>query len=327
MAKRLWELFYTFAKVGVMTFGGGYAMLPILQREVVENKGWATEEELADWFAIGQCTPGVIAVNTATFAGRKVLGNIGGVAATLGVVFPSLIIISLLAGVITTFAEVAWVKNAFAGIRVCVCVLIFNAVVKLWKKSVVDKKTLALYALILLASLLTGLFAIGGGMATLPFLYDMADKTGWFTRAQLADMIAVSESTPGPIGVNMATYVGFLTGGVPGAVTATVGLIAPSVIVILIVAAFLQAFRDSKYVAGAFYGLRPASTALITAAGLVVVRETFWLTGGVLFWQGTVLAAVLLVLTRWVKQTKNWHPIVFIGLSALVGVVFRFAGA
>ena len=166
----------------------------------------------------------------------------------------------------------------------------------------------------------TGLFAIGGGMATLPFLYDMADKTGWFTRAQLADMIAVSESTPGPIGVNMATYVGFLTGGVPGAVTATVGLIAPSVIVILIVAAFLQAFRDSKYVAGAFYGLRPASTALITAAGLVVVRETFWLTGG-------VLAAVLLVLTRWVKQTKNWHPIVFIGLSALVGVVFRFAGA
>ena len=163
----------------------------------------------------------------------------------------------------------------------------------------------------------TGLFAIGGGMATLPFLYDMADKTGWFTRAQLADMIAVSESTPGPIGVNMATYVGFLTGGVPGAVTATVGLIAPSVIVILIVA----------YVAGAFYGLRPASTALITAAGLVVVRETFWLTGGVLFWQGTVLAAVLLVLTRWVRQTKNWHPIVFIGLSALVGVVFRFAGA
>ena len=94
MAKRLWELFYTFAKVGVMTFGGGYAMLPILQREVVENKGWATEEELANWFAIGQCTPGVIAVNTATFAGRKVLGNIGGVVATLGVVFPSLIIIS-----------------------------------------------------------------------------------------------------------------------------------------------------------------------------------------------------------------------------------------
>ena len=172
-----------------------------------------------------------------------------------------------------------------------------------------------------------GLFAVGGGMATLPFLYDISDKTGWFTRAQLADMIAVSESTPGPIGVNMATYVGFITGGVPGALTATIGLITPSIIIILIVAAFLQAFRDSRYVTGAFYGLRPASTALITAAGLVVVRETFVLTDGVFFWQGLLLAAVLLVFTRWVKETKNWHPIVFIGISALVGVVFRFAGA
>lgn len=172
----------------------------------------------------------------------------------------------------------------------------------------------------------TGLFAVGGGMATLPFLYDMADKTGWFTRAQLADMIAVSESTPGPIGVNMATYVGFLTKGVPGAVTATLGLVAPSIIVILIIAAFLQAFRDSKYVSGAFYGLRPASTALITAAGLVVVKETFVVSTG-FFWQGLILAAVIIVLTNFVKQTKGWHPIIFIGLSALAGVVFRFAGA
>ena len=172
----------------------------------------------------------------------------------------------------------------------------------------------------------TGLFAIGGGMATLPFLYDMSDKTGWFTRAQLADMIAVSESTPGPIGVNMATYVGYLTGGVPGAVTATLGLVTPSIIVILIVAAFLQAFRTSRYVTGAFYGLRPASTALITAAGLVVVKETFVVSAG-FFWQGLILAAVIVVLTNFVKQTKKWHPIVFIGLSALVGVVFRFAGA
>lgn len=172
----------------------------------------------------------------------------------------------------------------------------------------------------------TGLFAIGGGMATLPFLYDMADKTDWFTRAQLADMIAVSESTPGPIGVNMATYVGYLTKGVPGAITATLGLVAPSIIIILIVAAFLEAFRTSKYVSGAFYGLRPASTALITAAGLVVVKETFVASTG-FFWQGLILAAVIIVLTNFVKQTKKWHPIVFIGLSALVGVVFRFAGA
>ena len=155
--KLLAQLFLTFAKVGVMTFGGGMAMLPILQREVVEDKGWATDEELVDYFAIGQCTPGVIAVNTATFIGQKKGGIAGGIVATLGVVFPSLVIISILAGLITNFSHLAWVQNAFAGIQVCVCVLIFNAVVKLWKKSVVDKKTLALYAVILLASLLTDL--------------------------------------------------------------------------------------------------------------------------------------------------------------------------
>ena len=155
--RELWDLFLTFAKMGVMTFGGGYAMLPILQREVVENKRWATEEELTDYFAIGQCTPGIIAVNTATFIGQKQRGNLGGIFATLGVVFPSVVIISLLAGVITAFSHLAWVQNAFAGVRVCVCVLIFNAVFKLWKKSVVDKITGGIFLLVLVASLLTEL--------------------------------------------------------------------------------------------------------------------------------------------------------------------------
>jgi len=146
------EMFLTFTKVGVMTFGGGYAMLPILQREVVENKGWATEEELMDYFAIGQCTPGVIAVNTATFIGQKNKGIPGGILATLGVVFPSLIIISLLAGVIEAFSHLQWVQNAFGGIRVCVCVLIVNAVVKLYKKAVVDIPTLIIFILVAIGS-------------------------------------------------------------------------------------------------------------------------------------------------------------------------------
>jgi len=157
MLRDMLELFLTFAKVGVMTFGGGYAMLPILQREVVENKGWATEEELADYFAIGQCTPGVIAVNTATFIGRKKDGVPGGIVATLGVVFTSLVIISLLAGVITRFSELVWVKNAFAGIRVCVCVLIFNAVWKLGKKAVIDKWTAGIFLLVAAGAILTDL--------------------------------------------------------------------------------------------------------------------------------------------------------------------------
>ena len=153
----LLKLFLTFAKVGVMTFGGGYAMLPILQREIVDNNGWATDEELADYFAIGQCTPGIIAVNTATFIGQKKAGTLGGIAATLGVVFPSVIIISLLAGIIQQFSHLAIVKNAFGGIRVCVCVLIFNSVLKLWKAAVTDKITIVIFASVLAAALLTNL--------------------------------------------------------------------------------------------------------------------------------------------------------------------------
>ena len=169
----------------------------------------------------------------------------------------------------------------------------------------------------------TGLFAVGGGLATLPFLYDMAERTGWFTAAQLADMLAVSESTPGPIGVNMATYVGCASAGIPGAVVATLGLVAPSVIVVLIVAAFLKSFRDNRWVSAAFYGLRPASTAMVAAAGISVVLLTFW-NGAAeglarINWPAAALAAVLLVLTRWVEPMKKLHPIVFIAASAVVG--------
>ena len=160
LLKELLSLFLTFAKVGVMTFGGGYAMLPILQREVVENKGWATDEELTDYFAIGQCTPGVIAVNTATFIGQKHRGIIGGIVATLGVVFPSLIIIAALAGVIDAFSHLTWVQHAFAGIRVCVCVLIFNAVLKLWKGAVKDVWGLVIFLVILALSVFTKLSPI-----------------------------------------------------------------------------------------------------------------------------------------------------------------------
>lgn len=155
--KELLDLFLTFARVGGLTFGGGYAMLPILQREVVEKKRWATDEELADYYAIGQCTPGVIAVNTATFIGYNRRGVAGGVIATLGVVFPSLVIITLLAALISNFADLAVVKNAFAGIRVCVCVLIFNAVLKLLKSSVIDAATCVIFVLVALFACLTDL--------------------------------------------------------------------------------------------------------------------------------------------------------------------------
>ena len=142
--KELWTLFWTFAKMGVMTFGGGMAMLPILQREVVENKHWATEEEMTDYYAIGQCTPGIIAVNTATFIGQKYKGIAGGIVATLGLVFPSLVIISILAGLINNFADLAWVQNAFAGVRVAVSALIVMSVWQLARKNVKSPLQIAL---------------------------------------------------------------------------------------------------------------------------------------------------------------------------------------
>ena len=151
--KQLWQLFAAFARVGVLTFGGGYAMIPILEREIVDKKGWASSEELMDYYAVGQCTPGIIAVNTATFIGRKIAGIWGGIVATAGIAFPSLVIICVIAGVLQNFAEIPAVQSAFAGIRVCVCVLIFNAVVKLWKAAVPDKGALVLVLLVFILSL------------------------------------------------------------------------------------------------------------------------------------------------------------------------------
>lgn len=182
----------------------------------------------------------------------------------------------------------------------------------------------------------TGLFAVGGGMATLPFLYEMSTKTGWFSEAMLADMIAVSESTPGPIGVNMATYVGFETAGIPGAVIATLGLICPSVIIILVIARVLLQFRNNKTVDAVFYGLRPCSIGLIAAAGLLVARVTFlnpealelgngfasWT--GLFRWKALLLAVLLLLATRGIKKLKGLHPVVFIAFSAVVGILFSF---
>lgn len=185
-----------------------------------------------------------------------------------------------------------------------------------------------------------GLFSIGGGMATVPFLQDMSKNTNWFTSAQLADMIAVSESTPGPLGVNMASYVGYATGnlwggtifGILGAAVATLGLITPSIIIIIAISCFLDRFRKSKYVDAAFYGLRPASVGLIGAAGISIVLICFFdlesiynLSINTHFdFKNIALAIVILILTRWTPKIKKLHPIVFIIFSAVIGIIFRF---
>ena len=176
----------------------------------------------------------------------------------------------------------------------------------------------------------TGLFSIGGGLATLPFLYEMAaNHPDWFTAADVADMIAISESTPGAIGINMSTYAGFKTAGVPGGILATVALAIPSVIIILIIAKFLEKFRTNKLVEGALYGLRPASIAMITAAGINVAKvalvnipafETSGSLGDLFVWKAIALGVVLFIASKKLK----WHPVIFIAISAVVGIVLKF---
>ena len=179
----------------------------------------------------------------------------------------------------------------------------------------------------------TGLFSVGGGLATLPFLYAMGERTGWFTAQQVADMLAVSESTPGPIGINMAVYTGFTAAGPLGSLCALVGIVTPSIVIILIVAAFLKAFHDNRYVQGVFYGIRPASTGLIAAAGVTVAAGALLHTerwtglsslAAVIHWKAVLLAAVVVFVSR--KFTKL-HPAVLILACAVAGAVFRFAGA
>ena len=177
-----------------------------------------------------------------------------------------------------------------------------------------------------------GLFTFGGAYGAIPLIRQAVLSQGWMSEEMFANILAISESTPGPIGVNMATYVGFTTAGVPGALVATLGLVTPSVILILLIARVLQQFRRNRFVEDGFYGLRPASAGLIGAAGLNVASMALLKSGTsitesfAINWKAVILAAVVLVLSNWVKVTKKWHPIVFIGISAVVGVVFRFAG-
>ena len=178
---------------------------------------------------------------------------------------------------------------------------------------------MSIYIRLFLEFFKTGLLAIGGGLATLPFLHEISAKTGWYTVADLANLVAVSESTPGPIGVNMATYVGYTTAGIPGSLIATLGLVTPSVIIILIVSRFLEKFKENKYVQYAFYGLRAASTALIASAGIGIAKLTYISqVDGHIIWIAMVISVLVFVLHKKLKK----HPIWFLIASGILGVVF-----
>lgn len=475
-------------------------MLPVLNRELVLKRGWTTDEELADYYAVGQCTPGAIAVNVSTFIGIKKKGVLGGIIATLGFVSPAFIIIFIIASLLTNFASNIYVMNALAGIRVCVFFLVLSAIVKLFKKSITDKfglffaifvaimaifvSVIPLYVYVILAGLLglginyfkekrnnkiisnneekeetkefiensnnenekkkfnfkpigfavlgffsglifgilgaistifiknktykngvfssiilwfislfgiivlaiynspivftvyfqffkVGICAFGGGLATIPFLSELGQTTGWFSELDLANMIAVSESTPGAMGVNMSTYVGYTVLdnffdnyliSFFGSMISTLGLVTPSIIVISIVAVFLNKFKDNKYVEWIFYGLRIASIGLIIAALYSIMKVSLFnqyiqiidnksvsLNTLSYSWNeafkgintSNFYSSIIPSIANFFNYLFNWkavgigllfgigifkfkkHPILYIAVAALVGIVFQ----
>ncbi len=500
------RLFLIFFKIGIVNFGGGYAMLPLLSKELVEKRGWTTNAELADYYAIGQCTPGAIAVNVATFIGHKKKGMIGGIVATLGLVTPAFLIIFVIATLLTNFASNEYVQHALAGIRVCVFALVLFAITKLAKSSLVDVWTICLavvvgalaitvkvvplfvYVIIagfygffvnffkekkeykaketapkreeaielseesteekvkveelaeaevieektenkkininykeigifilgLFTGLILGVFGIlitlvyknkkfrnaiystivlwfimltcllvmlfnnnnpimfrlygeffrvgisafGGGLATIPFLKELGETTGWFSQTDLADMIAVSESTPGAMGINMSTYVGYTVIqnefgnyflSFLGSIISTLGLVSPSIIVIFIVALFLQKFKDNKYVNWVFYGLRAASIGLIIAALYSIIEISLFniyvddagknMSAIVYAFNNISSGNFILEIARFFDTVINWkhlaigmcfviaifkfkkHPIIYIVIAAVIGIL------
>lgn len=406
----LLQLYLAFFKLGIVNFGGGYALFPLLEREFVTKRKWVTNQELADYYAVGQCTPGAFAVNIATFLGIRRKGIVGGIVATLGFISPAFVIIFIIASLLTNFSSNTYVLNALAGIRVCVFFLIVYAIKKLSKSAIKDVpagilagliaisaisfKVIPLYAYVIIAAIFgliasfikekkkkkeikenkeeskeikktkvkkdhkpflksfgmatlgfiigialgligtlsfifvknkkyregvlsslilwaifvfgiilriamdttivfevffqffkVGALAFGGGLATIPFLNELSLSTDWFTLTDLANMLAVSESTPGAMGVNMSTYVGYTVFNTHlnnlglsflGSMMSTLGLVAPSVIVIFFVSLFLEKFKDNKYVNWIFYGLRAASIGLIFAAIYSVLKVSLF---------------------------------------------------
>lgn len=406
----LLQLYLVFFKLGIVNFGGGYALFPLLEREFVTKRKWVTNQELTDYYAVGQCTPGAFAVNISTFLGIKRKGIIGGIIATLGFISPAFFIIFIIASLLTNFSSNQYVMDALAGIRVCVFFLVVYAIKKLSKTSIKDVpagvlaaiiaicavsiKVVPLYVYVIVAAIFglvvsfikekkknktisdektieepkqikekfdykpilkdigisilgfivgislgvigcisfifvknkkyrtgvlssiilwlifvfgimirvfaksplvfevffqffkVGGLAFGGGLATIPFLNELSISTGWFSSLDLANMIAVSESTPGAMGVNMSTYVGYSVfnkapfGNIGlsfvGSMLSTLGLVCPSVIVIFFVSLFLDKFKDNKYVNWIFYGLRAASIGLIFAALYSVLKVSLF---------------------------------------------------
>ena len=384
------DLFLTFAKVGLFTFGGGYAMISLIENSCVEKKGWITHDEMMNVTVIAESTPGPIAINCATFVGYKQKGMIGAIAATIGMVLPSFCIIFLISMFLDNFLEIAWIAHAFMGIKIAVGILILDAAIKMIRKMqkkpipltimacaflamllidifalhvssitlmliaavislaifltrrntvkagqphhIPDKKEYrkggcgkVIYFDLLIGFLKVGLFAFGGAYGAIPLIRDVVLSYGWIEDEMLTYMIAVSESTPGPIMVNLATYVGSSQAGFWGSLIATTAVVLPSFIIILLIMVLLKKMLKDPYVQAILRGLKPCIIGIILATGVFMILQHCFgsireLTVNITAILMTAVLAVIYFGSRKVLK-KGISPIGLIGISAVAGII------
>ena len=352
----LLDLFLTFAKVGLFTFGGGYAMIALIENTCVEKKQWITHDEMMNITVIAESTPGPIAINCATYVGYKQKGFAGALTATIGMILPSFCIIFAISKFLDHFLEITWIAHAFQGIKIAVGILILDAAVKMLQK--MQKKPMPLtfmlcaFAAMFLINidqprhlhgekiscegrcremillelfigfLRVGCFAFGGAYGAIPLIRDVVLSYGWLDEEMLTYMIAVSESTPGPIMVNLATYVGSSQAGIPGALIATIAVVLPSFIIILLVTALLKTVLKNPYVQAALRGLKPCMIGIILATGVyMIIRNGIVIQEKVILIRPLILTLMLaLIYFGSRKISKNGiSPIMLICISAIAG--------
>ncbi len=312
--------------------------MPLLKSEIADKRAWADFDEICDYYALSQSLPGLVAANVSIFTGCKLNGQKGALAALAGITAPSFLAIILIASILEELIRNNIVQYIFAGVGVGVVVLLILAVKEMWARSIVDKFTRVVFltafllavfkispVIIILGSIFagyvyfqllyeffkTGLFSFGGGYATLPFLYGMSENYHWFSAKQLTDIIAVSSITPGPLGVNAATYAGFVTSGITGAFAATAAVVFPSYIVVIIVSRLLDKFKENRHVQSAIYALKPAGCGLLAAVAACIFKANI-----LNIWM-LILFAVLLVLSFKLKR----DPLLYLGISAAAGLI------
>jgi chromate transporter len=373
--KKTRDLFWTFLKIGAFTFGGGYAMVALLEREFVEDKQWMSREEFLDMVAIAESTPGPVAVNSATYVGYKIEGVEGAAASTLAVCLPSFVVIYLISLVFDRFLQLSAVASAFRGIQVCVIYLILSAGMKMLKslsgtafnriivagvvaamvgcsvaavsfsslyyilrggrgaalpvKKAAEGGESMIYLQLFLNFLMIGALSFGGGYGMISLVRETVLRHGWLTEAEFLSFVAVSESTPGPLAINMATFIGSSQGGFPGALIATLGVVLPSFFIILLIAAVLKNLMKYAGVEAFLSGVRPCVVAMILATALNMMLSTL---GGIKTLADgfapdarsiLVFAVLWAVHFVWKKRTqKAPSPIGMILLAAGLGILF-----